>query len=42
MERAGFRPRLVAGWAGNIKITTAADLALARVILERRRMEMQT
>lgn len=33
MELAGFRPRLVAGDPGNIKITTRADLALAGRLL---------
>lgn len=35
MERAGFRPRLVAGDPANIKITTRADLALAGRLLAR-------
>lgn len=34
MELAGHRPQLVAGQAGNIKITTAEDLALAEFILQ--------
>ena len=33
MEWAGYRPRLVAGRADNIKVTTAEDLALAGAIL---------
>lgn len=37
MERAGFRPRLVAGDPANIKITTRADLALAGRLLARDR-----
>ncbi|HTU68530.1 MAG TPA: 2-C-methyl-D-erythritol 4-phosphate cytidylyltransferase [Steroidobacteraceae bacterium] len=36
IEWAGFRPRLVAGRADNIKVTTADDLALAAAILETR------
>jgi 2-C-methyl-D-erythritol 4-phosphate cytidylyltransferase len=35
MERAGHRPRLVAGSADNIKVTTPADLPLAEAILRR-------
>ena len=35
MELAGARPRLVEGAPGNIKITRAEDLALARALLER-------
>lgn len=35
MEQAGFRPRLVPGDPGNIKITTPADLELARRLLGR-------
>jgi 2-C-methyl-D-erythritol 4-phosphate cytidylyltransferase len=33
MERTGHAPRLVFGGAGNIKVTTAEDLVLARAIL---------
>ncbi len=33
MERQGHAPRLVHGGAGNLKITTAEDLVLARAIL---------
>lgn len=33
MERLGHAPRLVLGGAGNLKITTAEDLVLARAIL---------
>jgi 2-C-methyl-D-erythritol 4-phosphate cytidylyltransferase len=33
MERAGHAPRLVVGGAGNLKVTTAEDLVLARAIL---------
>lgn len=33
MERAGHAPRLVIGGAGNLKVTTAEDLILARAIL---------
>jgi len=33
MERLGHAPRLVAGGAGNLKITTPEDLVLARAIL---------
>jgi 2-C-methyl-D-erythritol 4-phosphate cytidylyltransferase len=33
MERAGHAPRLVAGGVGNLKVTTAEDLVLARAIL---------
>lgn len=36
MERAGHAPRLVAGSAGNIKVTRAEDLALAEAILRAR------
>ncbi|MEO8064408.1 MAG: 2-C-methyl-D-erythritol 4-phosphate cytidylyltransferase [Pseudomonadota bacterium] len=36
MEWAGHRPRLIAGRADNIKITTADDLALAAAILKLR------
>lgn len=36
LEWAGHRPRLVAGRADNIKVTTAADLALAAAILQTR------
>jgi 2-C-methyl-D-erythritol 4-phosphate cytidylyltransferase len=36
MEWAGQRPRLVAGRADNIKVTTADDLALATAILKLR------
>lgn len=35
MELAGFRPRLVAGDPGNIKITSQADLAVAERLLAR-------
>lgn len=35
MERAGFAPLLVEGAEDNIKITTAADFALAEFLLER-------
>ncbi len=35
MERAGIRPLLVEGAEDNIKITTAADLALAEFLLSR-------
>ena len=35
MELAGFRPRLVEGAEDNIKVTTAADLALAEFLLPR-------
>lgn len=35
-ERLGERPRLVAGRADNLKVTTPADLALAESILARR------
>lgn len=35
MERAGFAPLLVEGAEDNIKVTTAADLALAEFLLER-------
>ena len=34
MERAGARPLLVEGSSGNIKITRAEDLAIARALLE--------
>jgi 2-C-methyl-D-erythritol 4-phosphate cytidylyltransferase len=33
MERAGHAPRLVPGGVGNLKVTTAEDLVLARAIL---------
>jgi 2-C-methyl-D-erythritol 4-phosphate cytidylyltransferase len=33
MERTGHAPRLVAGGVGNLKVTTAEDLLLARAIL---------
>lgn len=33
MERQGHAPKLVTGGAGNLKITTAEDLVLARAIL---------
>jgi 2-C-methyl-D-erythritol 4-phosphate cytidylyltransferase len=33
MERAGHAPRLVLGGTGNLKVTTAEDLVLARAIL---------
>lgn len=36
MEWAGYRPRLVAGRADNIKVTSADDLALAAAILAMR------
>lgn len=36
MERAGHAPRLVAGGAGNIKVTRAEDLALAEAVLRAR------
>ena len=36
LERAGLHPGLVAGSSTNIKITTAADLALAEFILQQR------
>lgn len=39
MEAAGWRPRLVAGHADNIKITVPEDLALARFYLEKQREE---
>lgn len=35
MERAGFAPRLVEGAEDNIKVTTAADFALAEFLLTR-------
>ena len=35
MERAGYRPRLVAGHGDNIKITRPEDLALAEFFLQR-------
>lgn len=35
MERAGFAPRLVEGSEDNIKVTTAADFALAEFLLPR-------
>lgn len=34
MEQAGYQPRLVMGDACNFKITTPADLALARALME--------
>jgi 2-C-methyl-D-erythritol 4-phosphate cytidylyltransferase len=37
IEWAGFKPRLVAGRADNIKVTTADDLALATALLSLRR-----
>lgn len=37
MERAGFRPLLVEGAEDNIKVTTAADFALAEFLLARTR-----
>lgn len=39
VERLGLRPRLVEGAADNLKITTAADLALAEFLLSRRAAE---
>ena len=36
LEWAGFRPRLVAGRADNIKVTTGDDLELATAILKQR------
>jgi 2-C-methyl-D-erythritol 4-phosphate cytidylyltransferase len=36
MEWAGHAPRLIAGRADNIKVTTADDLALARAIIASR------
>jgi 2-C-methyl-D-erythritol 4-phosphate cytidylyltransferase len=33
MERTGHAPRLVLGGAGNLKVTTAEDMVLARAIL---------
>ena len=36
VERLGLRPRLIAGRAGNIKVTTPEDLALAEAILRQR------
>jgi 2-C-methyl-D-erythritol 4-phosphate cytidylyltransferase len=36
IEWAGFRPRLVAGRADNIKVTTGDDLELAAAILKQR------
>jgi 2-C-methyl-D-erythritol 4-phosphate cytidylyltransferase len=33
MERAGHSPKLVMGGVGNLKVTTAEDLVLARAIL---------
>jgi 2-C-methyl-D-erythritol 4-phosphate cytidylyltransferase len=35
MERAGFAPRLVEGAEDNLKVTTAADFALAEFLLSR-------
>ena len=35
MERAGYAPRLVEGAEDNIKVTTAADFALAEFLLTR-------
>lgn len=37
MERTGVRPRLVEGAEDNLKVTTAADLALAEFLLPRTR-----
>lgn len=37
MERAGFRPLLVEGAEDNLKVTTAADFALAEFLLARTR-----
>jgi 2-C-methyl-D-erythritol 4-phosphate cytidylyltransferase len=39
MERAGARPKLVAGQADNIKITVPGDLALAELYLRRQEAE---
>lgn len=39
MERAGYRPQLVEGSADNLKVTTAADFALAEFLLQRRAAE---
>ncbi len=39
VERAGGRPRMVAGSADNIKITVPGDLALAELYLERQAAE---
>lgn len=36
VERAGYRPLLVAGRADNLKVTTREDLALARAVLAAR------
>jgi 2-C-methyl-D-erythritol 4-phosphate cytidylyltransferase len=33
MERSGHAPKLVLGGVGNLKVTTAEDLVLARAIL---------
>jgi 2-C-methyl-D-erythritol 4-phosphate cytidylyltransferase len=33
MERAGHAPRLVPGSTSNLKVTTPADLAIARAVL---------
>jgi 2-C-methyl-D-erythritol 4-phosphate cytidylyltransferase len=37
MERVGVRPLLVEGAEDNIKVTTAADLALAAYLLRHER-----
>jgi len=39
MERAGLRPRVIAGHADNVKITVAGDVALAEFILARQEQE---
>jgi 2-C-methyl-D-erythritol 4-phosphate cytidylyltransferase len=36
MERQGHRPLLVEGSDDNLKVTTAADLALVEFLLQRR------
>lgn len=42
MENAGYRPQLIPCEADNIKITQAADLALANVILQAQQSEAHT
>lgn len=39
MEHWGARPRMVAGWPGNIKITRREDLRLAELLLRHREEE---
>lgn len=42
VEKAGFRIKLIAGENENLKITTARDLTIAQIILEKRKEKIET